>query len=69
MEEKFFWFLAILGAIFGAFVVISGLRVAEGAPQEAVAAALGIACAVIPYCLARANSEFGRLRSIRKEQP
>lgn len=39
---------------------MTGIFAANGAPQEAAAAAMGIACAVIPYCIARAVSEMGR---------
>jgi uncharacterized membrane protein YvbJ len=53
------WVIAFLGAIFGAFVVFFGVVNANGAPQEASAAAIGIAMAVIPYCIARATSELG----------
>jgi NhaP-type Na+/H+ or K+/H+ antiporter len=49
---------AIAGCLFGAFVGVVGVLVAKGAPQEASAAAIAVACAVIPYCLARAVSEI-----------
>jgi NAD(P)H-hydrate repair Nnr-like enzyme with NAD(P)H-hydrate dehydratase domain len=52
------WVLTILGSLFGAVVLVAGVLNANGAPQEAAAAAIGVGCAVIPYCLARAVSEF-----------
>jgi len=53
------WILTIVGAIIGGFIAIVGVLAANGAPQEASAAAMGVACAVIPYCLARSFSEIG----------
>jgi hypothetical protein len=58
--KKFAWILAIVGSVLGALVAVFGASVANGAPQEAAAAALGTALAVIPYCLARAVSEIGK---------
>ena len=55
---NFLWILTALGSVLGALVAIVGVLAATGAPQEAAAAAVGIACAVIPYCLARAASEI-----------
>ena len=55
---KFLWVLTILGSILGALAAGSGIMLASGAPQEAAAAAVGIAFAVIPYCLARAAPEM-----------
>jgi hypothetical protein len=54
---KFLWILSVLGALFGGFTLISGIASANGAPQEAAAAAIAAGMAVIPYCLARAASE------------
>ena len=55
---KFLWSLTIVGSILGALAIAVGVTSATGAPQEAAAAAVGIALAVIPYCLARAVSEM-----------
>lgn len=55
--KKFLWSLTTAGSIIGAFILFIGLFTAKGAPQEASAAAIAIAFAVIPYCLARAASE------------
>ena len=41
----------ILGSALGALTALVGVMAAKGAPQEAAAAAVGIAFAVIPYCL------------------
>lgn len=54
---KFLWALTAIGAVFGGLIAFFGVLGANGAPQEAAAAAMGMACAVIPYCLARAYSE------------
>ena len=54
-----FWsVLPLIGSILGALVFIIGSIGAEGAPQEAVAAAAGAALAIIPYVFARAVSEI-----------
>jgi len=56
--KKFLWILTISGSIIGTAVLALGLPAAKSAPQEATVAAIGIAFAVIPYCLARAVSEI-----------
>ena len=48
--KKFLWILVIIGSILGALTVFIGVAAASGAPQEAAAAAVGVAFAVIPYC-------------------
>lgn len=54
------WIVTALGALAGALLLFTGLQGAESAPQEAAIAAIAVACAVIPYCLARAVSELSR---------
>lgn len=56
--KKIFWIITIVCSILGALVAFIGISEANGAPQEASAAAMGLAFAVIPYCLARAVSEM-----------
>lgn len=58
--QRGLWVLTILGALLGALIAFVGVVGASGSPQEASAAAIGIACAVVPYCLARAVSELGK---------
>ncbi len=48
----------LIGSILGALVLIFGVLGAEGAPQEAAAAAIGIGLAAIPHVFARAISEL-----------
>ena len=55
---KVLWIIAATGSVLGALMAIIGVAGANGAPQEAAATAMGIALAVIPYCLARAVSEM-----------
>jgi hypothetical protein len=50
---KALWSLAILGAVAGAIGLISTFA-ANGAPQQAAGAAIAVALAVLPCCLARA---------------
>ena len=58
--KKFLWVLTMIGSVLGGLVVLCGVIGANGAPQDAAAAAVGIAMAAIPYCLARAASEMGK---------
>jgi sugar phosphate permease len=58
---KFFWVVTIIMSLFGGLFAIVGIHAANGAPQEAASAAIGLACAVIPYCIARA---IGEMRSL-----
>lgn len=51
---KALWVLTLLSAVAGAFLGIIGILEAKGAPQEASAAAIALAIAVIPYCFTRA---------------
>lgn len=54
------WVLTVVGSLLGIVIVGVGMLIAQSAPQEAVVVALGIACAVVPYCLARAVSELSK---------
>lgn len=58
---KLMWFVTIVMSFIGAVVGFGGMMLAKSAPQEAAAAAMGLTCAVIPYCIARA---FTELRSL-----
>ncbi|WP_176465146.1 hypothetical protein [Pseudomonas sp. Irchel 3E20] len=58
---KFMWGVTIFMSLIGAIVGFGGMYAATSAPQEAAAAAMGLTCAVIPYCIARA---FTELRSL-----
>jgi len=58
MKEKL-WLLTIIGSTLGGLIAIFGVLNANGAPQECSSAAIGLALAVIPYCLARAVAELG----------
>lgn len=57
------FFCAVIGALF----VVAGLMFSKGAPQEAAAAAMGLAFAVIPYVIfkvaaaTRANAQRDRI--------
>jgi len=58
----FCWVLTIIGAVLGGEVLFATFASAKGAPQEAAGAALAVALVVLPYCFARACSEFSALR-------
>ena len=52
--------LCVFGCLAGGWVLWWTFSTALSAPQEATGAALAIALAVIPYCLARAAQEMMR---------
>lgn len=54
------WIISLLGVGLGGLVLIGGFSMASGAPQEAVVCALACACAILPYCFARAITELIR---------
>lgn len=56
--RKIFWGVTMLMSAVGAIVAFTGMAAANGAPQEAAAAAMGLAIAVIPYCFSRAFTEM-----------
>lgn len=56
--NKVLWIITAIGSVLGGLVAVAGSFAANGAPQEAAAAAMGVSLAVIPYCLARAYSEL-----------
>lgn len=57
---KFWWFLTVLGSAFGMLATLVSIG-ANSAPQQAAAAAVAVALAVIPYCMARALTEWKAL--------
>jgi len=56
--RKFLWLVSIFCTLIAGFVAIVAITTANGAPQEAAGAAIALNIAIIPYCLARAFSEF-----------
>jgi hypothetical protein len=56
---KLFYLFAFAGALIGALDFIGMIGIAESAPQQAAAAAMAMAWAVIPYVLARALEKMG----------
>jgi hypothetical protein len=57
---KIAFIIAMLCALFGLIDMLANLDQAGSAPQQAAAAAMGCAWAVIPYCIARAVQEIAR---------
>jgi len=57
------WIGVLIGCVVGAVIGVTGMMVATGAPQEAVVICLALACAVIPYCWAKAWTELHNLES------
>lgn len=58
--KNFLYVLTALGSMIGAFFLFSVFTTAGSAPQEASLAAVAVAFAVIPYCLARAAEGIER---------
>ena len=56
--SKVFAILTIVLSVLGVVVIVIGMGEAKGAPQEEVVICLGLAFAVIPYCIARSISEL-----------
>jgi outer membrane lipoprotein SlyB len=44
--------IALIFAVIGGFILLTGIGAANGAPQEAAAAAIALAVAGIPYMIA-----------------
>lgn len=61
--RRLLWVLVILGVLAGGFVLFATMAMAKGAPQEAAGAALAVALAVLPYCLARAVGELSAINT------
>lgn len=61
--RRFLWVLVILGSLAGGLVLVATMTFAQGAPQEAAGAALAVALAVLPYCLARAGDSFAQMNA------
>lgn len=55
----FLYVLTVIGAVLGALTLVGFSLLASSAPQQAAGAAIAIAFAVIPYCLARAVQIVG----------
>jgi hypothetical protein len=52
-STAFFWGCTLLGSAIGLLEFVFGVGLASSAPQEAAAASIAIAWAVIPYVMAR----------------
>ncbi len=56
--KELLWLLTIGGSVTGGIFLFVGIDEAQSAVQEASIAAISVGMAVIPYCLAKAYSEF-----------
>ena len=52
------WTISVLASMASCGVLVGGMSIASGAPQEAVFVAIALFVAVVPYCVARAFSEL-----------
>jgi RNA polymerase subunit RPABC4/transcription elongation factor Spt4 len=57
---KVFYVISMLAALVGSVVGIGGVAAAQGAPQEAAAAAIGCLIVIAPYVFARGVDEITR---------
>lgn len=55
---KFLWVISIICGAIGFLQGVIGVFSANGAPQQAAGAAMGLAWAVIPYCICRAIQQL-----------
>ena len=60
------WVLVALAALGASGLLVFGVMVAQGSPQEAAIAAIAVGCAVIPYVFVRAVAEIGAERRMRR---
>ena len=51
------WILSALGGLAGMYVLIQAIRKAPSEQELANCAMIAVACALVPYCLARAVTE------------
>lgn len=58
--ERVFWALTIVSSTLGALLMVAVEIGAKGSPQEAAGAAIAVAMAAIPYCIARAIQQYPR---------
>ena len=64
----FSWYCTIILSILGALFAFGGVATANGAPQQAAAAACGLALAVIPYCISKALTEIKIIQENKKAE-
>ena len=54
------WLLSILGSVAGIYIMVQAFRKAPTEQELANCAMMATACALVPYCLARAVAEISR---------
>lgn len=54
------WILSILGALAGLYIIVQAARKAPSEQELANCAMMATACALVPYCLARAVFEASK---------
>ena len=63
--QTFLWGVTVISSFVGGLCLMLAFVAANGAPQEAALAAMGVAFAVIPYCIARASAVLGRVECLQ----
>jgi hypothetical protein len=51
------WMVSVLGGLVGIFIIVQAARKAPTEQELAQCAMMATACALVPYCLARAAAE------------
>jgi uncharacterized membrane protein len=54
------WIVSIIGALVGMYIIVQAARKAPTEQELAECAMMAIACALVPYCLARSVAEASR---------
>ena len=54
------WLLSVVGGFVGTYILVQGTCSAKTVRELAEFATIAIACAVVPYCLARSAAEVLR---------
>ena len=65
--RKFLWILTFIGSILGGLRALYAFLFIQSWTDQATVTVMGIAFAVIPYCLARAASEMAKEESEEKK--
>ena len=55
-----FWILSIFGALMGIYIIVQAARKAPTEQELANCAMIAAACALVPFCLARAVAEASK---------
>lgn len=66
---RILWGISAFFSVIGFFQSVILIYGANGAPQQAAGAAMGLALAVIPYCFCRALQQMWPTEVVIKQEP